>query len=868
MKISRNTEFKLLSKKVLGFSMTKDIMPEFIREDGLSDEMIPKWNEIRDTKYFTIPGENDYFFDMHIDITTHKFSLVYDLGYPRRVDRILIGGFVQPFTDYSIGEFELYGSDDRETLFNSENKILYQDNRFNINENKPTNDSEYLYDVEGLRIRYFAFRHISSNSKDMFARVKNVCLYSDEFNAQNNFIYNNNLCGSLLVGTTPIIEGEFEGNPQFLTDNIITDSYSKVYIKSAKITVAADKLDTCKKLSFVGKNLNSIKINGNSIIPISQELYDDTLLYVTDDMDFSENSAVIEIDAPCELEQIMAFTDTYTVNINEDKVINNNFLGIGGNAMPNHLFESSRMNGFYEQHMELEKRRLAVMHPQVIRLWFQIDWFVMDEEDYYNRRYCFNSPKMRAFYKEMDAYKEADIEVELNFGWKVGYDIQSWFSFPDVFNRKNSAPKDINQYAIACADCLYELIVNRGYDNIKHLTFYNEANNSFTLGGGDFCVPQGVDVKEYWNEMLVRTNEELSKAGIRDKINIWAAETAGGICRFEPIEAWIDYLNKKSPDKYEYASYHIYRTSYEEAMYYADYAQKLAGDHPTCVTEYGEFFYGTNPGIDFDFERTNQSTVMGFMNGGVSAMMFWTLSGVHIDEHALFSGPYTNFWEFPTDSRGGFEGVCRRYYEHTLFTNYFPRHSKIVTAEFNQKDMHATAAITADGNYSIAIELNKVGFQNRKIDIKFPQDVNMKFQKHVYRLDTEIEPNAIIPPVCGEFQVKDRLVDTVDNEYNLVVYTTIPAKKQVALEEFVIYMKPGETKQLKAYAIDSDEKITWSLPDCHYNMGFKGTITPDGLYTADPRHPYGVSDANVKTDYAVKAELPSGEYAIGFIRVR
>ena len=308
--------------------------------------------------------------------------------------------------------------------------------------------------------------------------------------------------------------------------------------------------------------------------------------------------------------------------------------------------------------------------------------------------------------------------------------------------------------------------------------------------------------------------------------------------------------------------------TYEEAKYYAGVAGKLAGDHPTCVTEYGEFFYGTKPGIDFDFERTNQCAIMGFINGGVSAMMFWILSGVYIDEHALFSGPYTNFWEFPTDTRGGFEGVCRRYYEHTLFTNYFPRHSKIVTAYSEQQDMHVCAAITSDGNYSVAVELNKVGFGDRKVNIKFPNAINKKFTKHVYRLDTEIEPNAIIPPVCGEFDVKDELIDTVDNEYNLIVYTTIPPVKQVVIEDFVIYMKPGETRQLKAHAIDSDEPITWSLPDCHYDMGFKGTITPDGVYTADSRHAYGVSDANVKTDYVVKAELPSGEYGIGIIRVR
>ena len=862
-----------MSKQTLGFSMTEGLMPEFIREDGKEGEIIPQMFQNYGKEYMKMLGENDYYFEQHIDFPIHKFSLVYDLGSKRGIERILISSYHYQFLDYTIGLFEFYASDKREDLFEEKNRILCYDNRFGTSIEKITNDSDLLFDVEGLTARFIAFRQLESNSVDVFSRIKNFCLYSEEYNFQKSFMFENNLAGSLISGLVPEISGDFEGEKEALTDSMVVSEESKLVIKSAELMLSSPAIKKANKLYIAGKGLENLIIDGKEIGISSSPLYKDIMLYETDEREFSEK-LLIKIEN-AEIYSILAFAKDYEVLVDDKTIINEEFIGLGANVIPCHLFESSRMNGFYDQHMELEKRRIAAWNPQVIRMWFQIDWFVMDEKSYYERKYAFNSPKMLALYKELDAFLEAGTEIELNFGWKVGYAIQEWFSFPDVFNRKNSAPKDIDQYAIACADLLKELIIKRGYDNIKYLTFYNEANNSYTLPGGDFCVPEGINAKEYWKEMLIKTNIELKKAGLKDKIRIWAAETAGGINRFEPIEDWVDYFNKNAPEEYDFASYHIYRTSYDEAIKYAHIAKNLAGEHPICVTEFGEYTYGFKPGLDFDFERTNTSAVLGMMNGGVSAMLFWTMSGVYIDEHMLLDGPKTTIWRFPTDVRaelfprkGGITGGTERYGELTLLTNYFPAHSKVIKTETSEKGMHASAIITPDGNYSIAVELDKIGRGERRLKIKLPSFINKKFRKHVYRLDDKIDGNMIVPPVSAEFSATDEIIDTIDSEYNLIVYTTLPPKKQVVMKELEIFMKPGETRKLEAFAIDSDEEITWSLPDCHYVIGFKGSITPDGVYTADPRHPYAITDANTKTDYVVKAELPSGEYAIAMIRVR
>ncbi len=78
-------------------------------------------------------------------------------------------------------------------------------------------------------------------------------------------------------------------------------------------------------------------------------------------------------------------------------------------------------------------------------MWFQIDWMEPDKGVY-----TWDSDRMKAFYRYLDAFKAAGTDIELNFGWKVGSTVHDWFSIPGV-DPWTSAPADNAAYAASAS---------------------------------------------------------------------------------------------------------------------------------------------------------------------------------------------------------------------------------------------------------------------------------------------------------------------------------------------------------------------------------------------------------------------------------
>ena len=870
MKTTYNPDKNQFTLKDLGANMLNRSAPEVIRDDGIYEELTVRMGSpLHNPEFFSYISRDDHF-NEHVDIDSTAFTLSYDLGTERRVEGIYVSCFYNSLTDYTIGEFEVYASNSREDLLKPESRVVYYDNRGKMIYNEGRNAADFYFDAEDLSCRYVAFKQLNSNTVDGMSRIKNFCLYNEEYSFQHLYV-NKNYKGGELGGLIPTITGSYEGNLENLTVGSVMDDFESVAFKDATINFTLPKIISCDHAIVITKGEAQISPDCGLTLAEEKTAEYGRHIYIYHGNGTTAQIVNFQVKGDAILDHISLFNDARTLTVDTEKVITEDFLGVGANVLPMHLFESSRQLGFTEQFMALETRRIAVAHPNVVRLWFQVDWFVMDEDGYKNRKYVFNSPKMQALYKELDAFKAADVEIEFNFGWKVGYTAQPWFSFPNVFNKKNSAPKDLDCFATACSDCLKELIVNRGYDNIKYLTFYNEANGGAQPSGWDFVVPDGMDVKAYWLEMLRKCDAQLKKDGIRQLIKIWATEVSGAVEATDTYDEWIPYFSENAPDLFEYTSAHLYSSSYQESVDFAEtYRRKAGYDHPLCVTEYATYYYGKLEGIDFDFERTNVASTLGFINGGAASMLYWILSGVYIDEHFYNMGDEF-FWAFPTEAGRGPNTAGKTFYELSLLNNYIPRHSKILGTLASDKDMHVTAALTADGNYTVVAEFKDNSAYNRNLEIKLPKAVNKKFYKHVYTLDTPYDGNMLIPPVVDTFQVEDTLRDTVDGNYALIVYTTLPPKKQIFFpENIMIEMKPGETRQLKADIIDGDvgDTIKWSIVDCHYNIGYPGEITPDGLYTASDKHYANNAEGGILPCYAIKAELPTGEYGIQLIKVQ
>lgn len=868
MKASINLSSNAMKKSSLGLSLLNGIMPKGINFDGEPHRLTVRRNgPPTDDKYFYWVSEDEPFSE-HVDIDGQNFALVYDLKKHQTVDYVYIASFFSSGRDYTVGKFAVYLSDSEQDFFSPENCVLEHNNEHAMVFGEDRNHADFRFDLQDAAGRYLALRVYSCNSTDGVTRLRNFTAYSKQYNYER--LYLNEHCkGSLLCDVVPTVSGQISGEASFLTDGIVMDDDRVVTLQNATVQFSFEKAQHIDHITLFGRNIEQIFINGEqgSLSKIAVEngrcRYD---IALENGLDTTELSLTVAGD-PAVIDQICAISVLREIHTDENKVITEDYLGLGANVLPMHLFESSRLLGFTEAYMELEKRRVIASGIHTARVWFQIDWFVMDEDGYKNRRYVFNSPKMMAFYKYLDALKAADCDVELNFGWKVGYTAQSWFSFPNVFNRKNSAPRDLDHFATSCSDCLKELF-RRGYSNIKYLTFYNESNGGGTDSGWDFLVPSGMDVEEYWIKMLKTCDAQLRADGLRDKVEIWAAEIAGGglFRNYTAMEGWAERFEKEVPKLYDRYSFHLYMTTYELAKTRAERMRQLSS-HPICVTEFGNGNYGTVDGLDFDFEFSDVSTVLGYMNGGASTMLYWVLSAVYIDEHFFLNNPDTTLWRFPTEKASGVDAVTGHFYAFSLLTHYFPKHSKIIEASASQSGVHTAACVTKDGDFTVAVELRNDNHIGKELRVKLPFKTDKKLYRHVYRLDTPQDGNMLIPPAeevefCG-----DTLCEKRTEEYQLIVYTTLKPVEQVVTDQILVRLKAGESVQLSAKVIDGDGPITWSMCDCHYNFGYPGSITKDGVYTADKRLPSDSVEGNINAVFAAKAEAPSGAYTIVLLKV-
>ena len=880
MKLSLNTTKKEFTSESLGINMLYKIVPKVTRDDGISEPLTVRLGRPEiDEEFYQYIADIGIFFEQHIDIDTDKYTMIYDMGCEYKIDNFYVGSKASNSVNYSIGEFEIYASNSYETLLNEENKILYYDNY-----NKPYTVGDdrtihLFFDATDVSARFIAFRQLSSNATDMVSRIRNFGCFSNDYTKNAKYLLHLKKRSDTYKLLPTVISGNTH-NAEYITNGLIFADNELYKADGAKLMFELKATKAISDILIIGKNLNDAKLfisDSLSNLFLNEIPAKLTEVKRFDDSDRVEyalrsnnttKTAYFGISfegADCELDQVLAYHKSFDVNVDFNNVITDDFLGVGANVIPGRNFIEGRTNGHTEQYMELEKRRLRVANPKVIRLWFQLDWFINTEEGYINRYYNFDSDQMRSLYEELDVYKEIGTEIELNYGWKTDYSIAGWFGFPDVFNKRCSAPRDLEHFATSCSDLLKELIINRGYTNIKHLSFYNEPNSTEVKGiyGADFELPEEMlpQIKEYYAEMVRKVDAQLKEDGIRDLIKIWVAETSDVL---PIIESWTKHMTENIPNCYEYYCYHLYKPTYDMAIEYANAVNSYG--KPSCVTEAATYVCGYTEDFDYLFEKTNVSALMGYINGGNSSILYWTLSGTFIPGGSFHNNA---FWPMPTPENKRINEVTRYYYEYALYMNYIKSHSKIYkTTVSDIGDMYATVAESPQEDISVFVNLAECSDFERELNINFGKKIGKKFYKHIYKNDVEVDGNLVVPPAISEIDADDSIKDTVSGEFQLVLYTTIPPMKQVVMENCEISLKPGESVKLNAKILngENNEKLKWSMATDYCSFGFQGSITEDGVYTASKKHD---SDfwGKCATHYAVKAECESGEYGIAIIKV-
>ena len=834
-----------------GINLLNNIAPQVVRFDGVEEPLsVRMGSPVVDPKFFEYISTDKYEKE-HIDIDGEDFALIYDMGEEKEVNYFYFATF---YGQYQSRKIEIYASVKREEIFDEKNLVASIDNG-NKDAFCPCSDHAAIkVEVENVTCRFVALKHCGTHAADKITRLNLFGAYNNLVNFNKTYVkgyYPTNYAARCKVE----LKGNCEGKAEWINDRLLIEGEQEVKIEKGEVVFSLPTDKKINKVVVIGKEIVAPKVSsGGEYCDIdfeTKEIFGVRNEYILNTETLAcSDTFCIKFDKAI-IDEILIFTDDIAIYVEKEKVIAEDFIGFGGNVLPTHLFEIGRLGGFNEAQMALEACRINKCKPAVVRMWFQIDWFVMDGDDYYNRKYTFNSPKMQAVLKELDAFKAAGTEIEFNFGWKVGYTAQPWFCFQNIFNRRNSAPRDLDQFAIACADCLRELIVNRGYDNIKYLTFYNESNAGRPTGY-DFVCPEGVDHMLYWTEMLEKVDARLREENLRDLIEIWAAE----ICN--EFDVWAEHLNKNAGDKYERYSFHKYAQKYDEAIELSESMRALSGNHPVTTTEFG--CYTPDGTLYNEFYQNNIANFIGLAKGGSTAMLYWVLSRSVLDEVDLFSGGSMALW---SNSSGNHpDGASLGYYAFSLITNYIPKHCKTIVADSDSLDLHTVAFVTDTGDYTVLVESNLEN--DSELKFLFDDKINKKFNKFVFTSDIKPESNLIIPKKEYDIEATDTMKDTIKGGYSFVVYTTLPPVRQVVMDEVFLDVKAGESVKLGAKVIDGEGELKWSMCDTYCPTGFKGTITEDGVYTADSTF---YTATITEPYYAAKAELPTGEYGITVIKI-
>lgn len=524
----------------------------------------------------------------------------------------------------------------------------------------------------------------------------------------------------------------------------------------------------------------------------------------------------------------------YKVNVDLNTVVNQQFDGIGGNVVPMNLI-SGYNQGYNDAYWDSEVSRINKVNVPLVRFWMQVDW-LEQEKDVPN----WNSPQMKAVYKYLDAFKAAGINVQITYNWKVGDSIQNWFSIPGLEKPGESAPRDLDHFARSC----YRLIKglhDRGYTNVKYLTYANEPNI------GDFeCYG---DQLAYYILMSQKVSDYFKKMNYRDKIELWGCESS-------ECSQWV-LKCAQQVGTYDSISWHSYAVTSESILTDLSTIPNV-GIWRRYLSEFSE---SSEP----RWYRGLAGVAINGANNGLTGVLNWCLNGVgsmSTDPNSAggwnmtSSDDFWNSYNMSTQNRFGYTDsdgnfikpieigrVNRSYYIASLFGTYITRGSKVVKSTVNTQGMRsATFVDKKTGDITVAVEFNE-NTQNRNITVDFGKNVNKTFYKHVYTDNIKRDQNATVIPTSATFKnVGKTLKDNnVEKEYSIVIYTTKAPVKQVEFNNAFVELKAGESFKFTADVVDGtgNEQIEWKILTAanhkDSNIGRKGTLTVNGktaTYTA------------------------------------
>lgn len=567
-----------------------------------------------------------------------------------------------------------------------------------------------------------------------------------------------------------------------------------------------------------------------------------------------------------------------SITVDLNNTVFENYMGLGTNIFAATLSDEGRdYTGYNEVLFDLDKKRINTLAPTTARFLFPVDWMITDTEknprrsdwknnkDYINYKngiYDFESSEMESAIKYLEALKEAGTKVELNFGWKVSSRITTWFSAPNAYYGIAAAPRDINAYSAACSALMNYLINEKGFDNIKYLSFYNEPNGYYEFTIDDQKIP-------YYASIIKQTSEKLASYNRQNKIDIWGAETGGALENV--VSSWINGLNSVAQTEISGYSIHSYYTpDYKPAAIdYSHFFKTYSGIYGALkksglqnkrimITEY---LPSTASEGQQQWNYTDAAQLIATANTGMLGLMNWDMFGGYVTQP--ITGGYfrgSKCWETIT-GKAKLSQVKSFFNEASVFCNYIGSNADVLFVDWSGTDIRTAAFRREDGEYTFIIEANDGN--ERELTVKLSKSLGKDIYRYVYIPDEALtDENALIPSADKIISdVGNKITDTIAAKYAVYVYTTAKPRTQLKLERVWNSCEAGGAVNLKTEIIDGSEAET-AYTILSYTGTAPGKISNNGTYYAD-------SDSKPGSLISVKVYLKNNPeiYTVAIIEI-
>ncbi|MBQ6885777.1 MAG: hypothetical protein IJN56_08605 [Clostridia bacterium] len=496
--------------------------------------------------------------------------------------------------------------------------------------------------------------------------------------------------------------------------------------------------------------------------------------------------------------------DVINLDVDNSKVVNSNWGGVNAIHQGFMYLPDEYGRDYNDAQIAEELKRMDEMDINMVRSYMDAGYAFQ----YRNGKeitYDWNSERMQAFYKWLDAMEERDIEVAVQMGWNVGsvanattkdalgYTIP-WY----VSGQLNIYGEMIDMYTDWVELFIKEVIIKRGYD-IEYLVMFTEPYhfNEYT-----FYVDYDYnkETKNGWEvsvDLIRATDKALKEAGLRDMVKLTGPQygLSSKFYEGETLEEELDWWISRIDECIDVYTFHwyvptwpgegsssnasVFDDNYDLWLYYLGEVKRIVGKTGKPFW-FDEWNYGgqamENQKTDFYGQQIAQTVIAG-MNAGIDSMLYWQL--------------FETVWPTRFDTGGEFEkGIhilgtapslyesaipYKLYYGFSLLAKYAGEKGSTIYSGSNKKGICCSMVeYEKDGKkYQNVIVVNTTSLE-QKISLNFEKGIGKDMYRYLFDPITTV-PNTgaeMISADKGFTNVNDILQDTIPAG-SIVVYSTV-----------------------------------------------------------------------------------------------